>query len=205
MPTCLALLLLLCWIPIVASAQLPCSTPGSLTLDTMIVTATPCGSGGAQVTFRIAELPDAQPPAVAHWFVTVTRRSDGSIEYLIDATSLQFSGDCSCIDLVSTRDLFAWVSASTIAQGIADGHSSCGETVSVVLPSCVRREGVAASTSFESCEAGCCTRKWRYDCATQSASVLDEASSSCDPGIAATPCSDVCPQTLDSTSTQGLQ
>ena len=157
--TALVLLPLLS-IPVWSSSQVPnsfnCVESGGVPVDT--------------VTNEVV-LPSGGNSVVAIWEVIVSRTSSGSMVYTIDASSIYFTGDGTSINGMSTLQIFDILARATVAQGIAQGYTTCPTTcnppayVTVRQPACVTRTGSALTTHFTPCvNPGCCIRDYSVCC-----------------------------------------
>lgn len=138
------------------SSSIPCTESGSTTTDT--------------ITSEIV-LPSTGGQATAIWEFLSTRNSSGQISYVIDATSIYFTGDGSVVDGMSTIQVFDMIAKATVGQGIALGYTACPTScnspvyVTVRQPACVTRTGSGLSTHFAQCQlTGCCVRQYSVCC-----------------------------------------
>ncbi len=135
------------------------------------------------------------------WEVWI-ERSGGQVQYVINVTSIHFTGDGATVDAMSTKQIFDMIAQTTVAQGVALGHTSCpsncnAPTLAVVkIPACVQRLGTGLGTHFTVCGGGgCCTRVYNVCCPTGSSAPQITLASSSSPGCsgAAAGCESTCP------------
>src|ERR1041384_962500 len=112
----LAFLLLL---TISSVAQLPqCADSGGTLIDTLHLQLTFSSS----YTLRMQGTSTSGSTYQAIWAVIVERTSTGKINYIIDASSITFSGDCGPVDVMSTTQIFDMLAMATVSQGLAMGY-----------------------------------------------------------------------------------
>jgi hypothetical protein len=102
--------------------------------------------------------------------VIVWRTGKGEIDLILDPSSIQFSGPCCEVDLMSTSEIFALVSRQGLAQGILQGTVPCPASCSVptlariYTAACVQRTGNCQTTAFASCGEELAWREYSYCC-----------------------------------------
>ncbi len=85
-------------------------------------------------------------------------RSEGRIDYCIDAESIQVIGEGGWLDGVATKLLFDLIARTAILQGITEGYSVCPSACSqsaasrVYADACVKRSGNGSSTKLTRCD-----------------------------------------------------
>lgn len=100
--------------------------------------------------------------------VSVWRLANGQIDYILDASSVQFVGDCGAIDL-SPSDVFALLAKEALVQGIAMNYSPCTpncddqQTSRAYSALCVR--SVGTDHPYIPCDmTSLCYREFTYCC-----------------------------------------
>lgn len=97
----------------------------------------------------------------------------GRPEIYVNLDSTWLDGDGALIDALSTRELFDIIAMAAVSKAIAQGTTNCpvncgvtGETVRVIIPSCVKRIGSGSGTMFADCNPGTqCVREFIVCCA----------------------------------------
>jgi len=142
-----------CW-----AQSTPCTEPGSTVIDTLEMELTLPPSGQHQSVSTA-------------WELLVERTSSGQTNYVINASSIRFTGDATVVNSMSTTQIFNLIATATVSQGVAVGFTGCPPTcdkpsyATVVQPSCVERTGSGDSTHFEPCPSpGCCIRTYSVCC-----------------------------------------
>lgn len=85
-------------------------------------------------------------------------RTEGRIDYCIDAESIQIIGEGGWVDGIATKLLFDLIARTAILQGITEGYSVCPSTCSqtpasrVYTDACIKRTGNGSSTRFTRCD-----------------------------------------------------
>jgi hypothetical protein len=134
----------------------PCNDAGGTIIDTMHPSA-------------VLEVQGSN--VVINWDVIVNRTSQGFVDYRVDVTSIRFAGDDAAVNGTSTLTLFDIIDRTTVAQGVAKGHTPC--PVSCETPAsarvtqlgCVLRLGSGVGTMFQPCpDPGCCSRLYTVCC-----------------------------------------
>lgn len=102
--------------------------------------------------------------------VNVWRTSTGQIDYVLDASSVQYVGNCDGVNL-SVSDVFSRLSREALRMGIQNGYSPCNTNCDSVTYSrayaalCVRRTGQGEQTKYEPCDmTSYCYREYSYCC-----------------------------------------
>jgi len=131
----------------------------------------------------------------------VGRTLSGRTDYIINTSSIKFSGDGSGINSKSTLQIFDMIAMATVSQGISQGLTNCptsctNPTVTKVITSgCVHRSGSDTNTHFEPCSpTSCCVRTYSVCCPNGTGSpvitLLSSQSSGCTPNSY---CESTCP------------
>lgn len=143
-------------LPAAAFAQLlPCSPPNSL----------PGGTLPVQVDIRDA----LGKTASTDFQVTIEVSINGHVSYQIDISTIQFRGDGSVVNSISTADLFKAMGKAAVLKGVQAGRTPCGACTApsyteVRQPACVFRSGSGLQTQFSICAPGCSERVYSVCC-----------------------------------------
>lgn len=137
--------------------------------------------------------------------IVVYRTSGGRVDYVLNTSSIHCTGDCAgVVDAIPTGQLFGMLSQLAVAQGIANGYTSCGPscsipTVTKVYQSlCVSRTGSGNGTHFVSCDITASCEKEYAVCCPPGASgpsitlIGTTPSGSCGIGPGGLPCQTTC-------------
>jgi hypothetical protein len=90
--------------------------------------------------------------------------------YSISPSTIQYTGDASIVDGMSTKAVFDLMSQTAISQLVAQGQISCSPTCPgpvwrLCVPACVQRVGSGSATQFLDCDPGsCCIRYYTVCC-----------------------------------------
>lgn len=149
------------------------SDTSAVLLGSFICVADPASEAGGDAGQGDLYLPQAGSGSCRTQFeVCVWRSADNRIDYVIQAASITFSGDCGAeVDAVATVAFFDIMAAAAAEHGAALGYGDCGascnpgDTCRVFQSSCVLREGSGGATTFAACDADAfCTRTYVVCC-----------------------------------------
>ena len=94
------------------------------------------------------EITDAQAKKTKLDFtMTLSGRTDGSIEYTMDANTIGWSGDVEIIDAMTTPQVFDVICSTAVRRGVELGYAPSSGSSGVTVASCVTRAGTAFATS----------------------------------------------------------
>ena len=157
-----------------ATAQAPPTHPDPLAVLIGSFTVTIPAGGSATSTFSSRFGASASSAAAEECVikanVSVWRTSTGQIDYIIDAASVEFVGDCGGVDM-SAADIFGSLASAAMAKGIEMNFSPCTPNCSepgysrVYSALCVRSLGYGPSRHYVACDASSlCYREYVYCC-----------------------------------------
>lgn len=192
------LTLFLCSIIVTTHAKpsLPCGEEGATPIDTFSVNMELQSlQGGSSLTSGAGS-------AWVSWEVIVQHSSSGQNNYVVNLGSISFTGDPTEVDNMTTGQIFTLIGQSTVAQGVALGHTPCPPSCTtpavaeVRLPACVGRIGIGIGTYFQECDTNCCVRTYHICCPNgPGAPIIDLVSTSgpsCSGSIQGATCTSTC-------------
>lgn len=160
-----------------AAARAECgphpSDTAAVLLGSFACVADPASGAGGEAGRGDLYLPEAGSGSCRTQFeVCVWRTAGNRIDYVIQAASITFSGDCGAeIDAVATVALFDIMAAAAVQRGAVLGYGNCGatcnpgDTCRVFESSCVLREGSGDATTFAACDENAfCARTYVVCC-----------------------------------------
>lgn len=100
--------------------------------------------------------------------------ASGQTDYVINANSLYFTGDCADVNTMPFSEIMSTVASAAVVKGVGLEYSDCGDTVEVWGASCADRMGADNSTTFVSCNEELCTRRYVITCPPEGGVVLEQ-------------------------------
>jgi hypothetical protein len=168
--TTLALVLL---VAASASAQTPPvhpSDPNAVLIGTFEVTISVSGGTTSTARTGVRAASTSTEDCQIKSTIQVWRTSTGAIDYVIDASSITYVGNCGSLGM-TTADVFGLLSQAALSKGISLGYSSCSgdcatqNAARVYAALCVRSSGSGESTRYEPCDmTSFCYREYAYCC-----------------------------------------
>ena len=104
--------------------------------------------------------------------ICVWRLTNGRIDYVVRASSVQFGMGCDAnLDSMTTASIFHMIAYASVRSGLGAGYGTCApsctvpDTVRVWQNSCVLRSGSGATTGFVPCDSTAfCERTFAVCC-----------------------------------------
>ena len=100
----------------------------------------------------------------AHVEICTWLVSGGQTDFVMNANSIYFTGECANVNSETFAGIMETLSHAAVVKGADLDYADCGDTVSVWGTSCADRSGADTTTSFESCNAEMCQRRYVIVC-----------------------------------------